>query len=460
MRMIAGLIIVISCLLTTIELISAEPAMPDSIVRLGACATPGIAWGVFVQSDCAYVADAGATTVIDVSSPSSPWVVSSLNTTPDAWAQGLFMRDTLAYPNHTGMGSGFAVLSAANSGSLYVLGWCYAHPASGPTPTGVYATDTLTYLANGDDGLGILDVSNPASPDTVRYFNTPGYALDLSVCDTLAFVADYDSLMIVSIADALNPYRVGAVSMPRSCYGVFVSGEYAYVVCQSTSGIDGTLQVVNISDPASAQIVASIDNIKGDPLDIWISGSYAYVAAADYWASHEDGPRRVGGIRIERDVKIQADVDGGLSVVDISDPLSPSLVATYQTPGDPRGVFATGGLAFIADYDSVQILRHVEVGVEEKPAYPREALSFRLGQNRPNPFRGHTRIQYSVSERAYVTLRVYDVTGQLVETLVSGEQEAGDYSVEWDASGAASGMYFCCLATGPRSVSTMMMKVR
>jgi Cu/Zn superoxide dismutase len=76
-----------------------------------------------------------------------------------------------------------------------------------------------------------------------------------------------------------------------------------------------------------------------------------------------------------------------------------------------------------------------------------------LGQNYPNPFNPTTEINYRVSERVRVTLRVYDVSGALVTTLVDGVAEPGPASAVWngrDATGrvAPSGVYFYRLAAG------------
>jgi mono/diheme cytochrome c family protein len=69
-------------------------------------------------------------------------------------------------------------------------------------------------------------------------------------------------------------------------------------------------------------------------------------------------------------------------------------------------------------------------------------LRFALSQNFPNPFNPATKIEFSIPERQIVTLKIYDVIGHLVATLVNGLYEAGTYNVEWNASQVASGMYF------------------
>lgn len=65
-----------------------------------------------------------------------------------------------------------------------------------------------------------------------------------------------------------------------------------------------------------------------------------------------------------------------------------------------------------------------------------------LSQNYPNSFNSITKIKYSISKTSFVTLKVYDVLGREVATIVNEEKPAGDYNVEFDGSGLSSGIYF------------------
>ncbi len=80
--------------------------------------------------------------------------------------------------------------------------------------------------------------------------------------------------------------------------------------------------------------------------------------------------------------------------------------------------------------------------------------AFLLDQNYPNPFGSATAVQYHVSSPSDVRLEVFDIQGQLVETLVSGRQAEGTHTADWDARGLASGTYFYRLSVGGRTIST------
>ena len=73
---------------------------------------------------------------------------------------------------------------------------------------------------------------------------------------------------------------------------------------------------------------------------------------------------------------------------------------------------------------------------------------FSLSQNYPNPFNPSTSIKYAVSSRQFVNLKVYDVLGNEIATLVKEELPAREYEVEFDGSGLTSGIYFYQLRAG------------
>jgi hypothetical protein len=69
-------------------------------------------------------------------------------------------------------------------------------------------------------------------------------------------------------------------------------------------------------------------------------------------------------------------------------------------------------------------------------------FAYRLDQNYPNPFNPVTMIRFSLTMPSLVTVRVYDVAGRLVRTVVDERMEAGEHSLPFEARGLASGVYF------------------
>ena len=80
--------------------------------------------------------------------------------------------------------------------------------------------------------------------------------------------------------------------------------------------------------------------------------------------------------------------------------------------------------------------------------------AFALHQNYPNPFNPSTTIEFSIPKSEFITLKIYNILGQEVATLVSKKLISGSYKYTWDASGFASGIYYYMLTTEQEIVQT------
>ena len=85
---------------------------------------------------------------------------------------------------------------------------------------------------------------------------------------------------------------------------------------------------------------------------------------------------------------------------------------------------------------------------------------YHLEQNYPNPFNPTTKIRYSIPEYSFVTLKVFNLLGEEIETLVNGEQSAGAYEATFDATNLSSGIYFYSLQTKDYSSTKKMILIR
>jgi len=124
---------------------------------------------------------------------------------------------------------------------------------------------------------------------------------------------------------------------------------------------------------------------------------------------------------------------------------------TSLNPGvNYRSVYFTDSLTGWVVGDSGIILKTTTGGVLTNFSNISSEIpdKFSLSQNFPNPFNPRTIINYQLSMFSFVSIKVYDVLGNEVVELVNEKQNAGSYSVEFDGSGFASGIYFYRLETG------------
>ena len=107
---------------------------------------------------------------------------------------------------------------------------------------------------------------------------------------------------------------------------------------------------------------------------------------------------------------------------------------------------------------------HTWVGPQWKPTGvdrdPSVAAQFELTQNYPNPFNPSTQIRFTLTTAGQTTLKVYDVLGRTVATLVDGYQSAGTQTVVFDGKNLASGIYFYKIESGSFSAVKKMMFIK
>ena len=86
--------------------------------------------------------------------------------------------------------------------------------------------------------------------------------------------------------------------------------------------------------------------------------------------------------------------------------------------------------------------------IDDVDSDPGKTSTYYLYQNYPNPFNPVTNINYILHNTEFVVLKVYDVLGNEIKTLVNEEQPSGSYSLQFNASGLSSGVYFYRMQAG------------
>jgi hypothetical protein len=182
------------------------------------------------------------------------------------------------------------------------------------TAVGIDVVGSEAYVAD-FDGLRVLGVANPDAIVDRGLLTEGSYAWDVQVLDARAYVAwAYAGLVVLDVDDAGMPTPLG--SEPDAVgTGVAVAGALAYVA----GGGSQQFHVVDIADPAAPQLIGTLP-LAGQALRVALGDGYAYVP-------------------VEGD---------GLRVVDIADPTLPVDVGVFETEGYARGVVVVDDVAWLS----------------------------------------------------------------------------------------------------------------
>lgn len=219
------------------------------------------------------------------------------------------------------------------------------------------------YLASGTNGLVIVNIANPASPFYVRRAATVGYANDVHVRGTIAYVATSPSqvqfqggLEIFDVSDPAAPIPLGKL-FGMNAQRVCVAGTTAYITCPS---IGDNAFAIDVSDPGQPSLAGTQD--LGYPHDVQVVNGIAYIP------DHSQGlqildvsdPSNMQIIATARTrwVALSVDVEGnyaylvneeaGMEILDVSDPDSPVRIGHYETDIPPLDVRVAGNYAYVA----------------------------------------------------------------------------------------------------------------
>ncbi|RLC21872.1 MAG: hypothetical protein DRI57_01285 [Deltaproteobacteria bacterium] len=422
--------------------------------------TLGYAWGVAINGSHLYVADGDqGLQIMDISDPSHPDKKSSVPT-PGSDARKVEVKNNYAYIAD-GENGGLQIMDVSNPASPKIVG----NVDTPGNARSLAVNGTIAYVADGEGGLQIINIEEPQSPQMIASIDIPRFASDVEVIGNRAYVTDlYRGLQVIDIGEPENPKIVASVNTPgfalgitgngrysyiadgtkglriidanerqktvsfvnttgRKPWGVEVVGNYAYVTDNTMTDqeVIGRLEVIDISDPQSPQIVGSVE-IGGSATGLVIEGDYAYVGAWDkglqvinignpehpfiiddpidipagyiidvatdgnyiYAADcNHNGSLQVINTAISEivgsvntrgeayDIAVRegyayvADGIRGLQVIDISNPTNPALKGSVLTPGIARGV--TAGISHVYVADETDGLQIIDVTDPETP---------------------------------------------------------------------------------------------
>ncbi len=170
-------------------------------------------------------------------------------------------------------------------------------------------------------------------------------------------------------------------------------------------------------------------------------------------------------------VYVSMSTDGGETFKDILVSDQPVLPAPLGFPGgascyagDYIGISALNGVVWPSWADNrtgiYQAYTSSMVMTSVREARSGVPSSFALQQNYPNPFNPSSKIEFRIAKVSWVTLKVYDILGREVATLVNERKTPGRYAVKFDGSGLASGVYFYRLEAGSFTQTKKLLLLR
>jgi len=145
------------------------------------------------------------------------------------------------------------------------------------------------------------------------------------------------------------------------------------------------------------------------------------------------------------DTTYTAGADGSTAILSVGDPIelqadeSVDIYVGMAAGDDYNTIAAAMKIAKLKYEDMVTSLDAKNDVIPE---------NYSVSQNYPNPFNPSTKINFAIPEQEYVTLKVYNMVGEMVAELVNQELTAGDYTVDFNASNLSSGIYFYNITAG------------
>lgn len=482
---------------------------PGTITPAGSCNLPGNPNRVMVAGNYAYVAnstsDQGGINVIDILDPSLPVLVATypgfqtylagggdvLGATGgtegclildisdplqplDAfeWPLAGFLYQLTVDGNYGYTGSnGFRVFDLSDKTKPEQIGY-------DPTPGSLVAiSDTLAiYIPKSmtaNNPVNVMNISNPVQPEKIGQYMAPVMTVDLALKGNYAFVGCWwDGFRVIDFSNPQSPvlkahklgWFSGAIPGVDYCYvqALDIYGDYLFLVDYLPFENEDTkgLYIFNISDPENPEFISRYAGLTSAGQDLRAIGDYVYVADGNggmevinvsdpslpYTVGYCSLPDGATGIDVSWPFIFVSDyILGGVQVIDATVPELPFVTAYYA----PSGVFAEGvtvdkNYAFVGDgVSGFQIYDLLTAtGIDNTSSLNISNLSVF-----PNPSRGIRKIGFSLDKPSWVSMKISDLSGKEVKVFRSQKFEGGQNSYLFNDLSMSDGVYFFRLST-------------
>ncbi|MBI4133381.1 hypothetical protein HY478_02085 [Candidatus Uhrbacteria bacterium] len=238
----------------------------------------------------------------------------------------------------------FYVINATNGEAPFIAG----QVDTGRGLNAVAISGSLAYVAQDftSGQLQIINIAAPSSPSLVSSFSVTGNGLGISVgvSGTTALLGTPPTmnpeLFLIDVSNPSSPSIVGSLEITGTVYDIAIQGSYAYL---ATSRDDRELMILDISDPTTPIQIGAVD-LPGD------DDAYGvYVNSQDNWAHVA---RESDGSHLDHNE---------LVIIDVDNPLVPTVLGTLEVSEDTNAVVAADYLSFIGTSNASEEFQIYEV---------------------------------------------------------------------------------------------------
>ena len=304
----------------------------------------------------------------------------------------------------------------------------------------------LGFLSSNENGLNIVDLSDPGEIKILSNFKSEGWVRSSSYTGEHAFLANWQGIIAVDLADINFPVEEGFFDTDYGSTKIEHRNDTVFVA--SSSG----LELYDVSDPEN---ICFLSRFASDypSLGINLIGETAILSSGlggVYWLSLSGdlgliSHIQTGGKAYDAELKGNriyiAEADSGITVWDISWRDQPRYIFKYQTTGRVYDLGFLGDRLYAADFYGVSVFDPVDDANPEDRGIADDDVSPGI-MLFPNPVREGATISLEIKTPAMVSVNLYDILGRKVEKLYSGFLQSGETTISWDNRGLSTGCYF------------------
>jgi len=346
-----------------------------------------------------------------------------------------------------------------------------------------------------DAGLIVFDLQYlPDSVSIVGYFpidpsgNVRSHNINIDTSKGFAYLEGNEAnrVIIFDLSDPEHPLFAGSFN-DKSVHDIYARNDTVYLAERSLKSFS-IWDLSDKTDPKllvrheipdaglvhtiwptnNSQYVVTAEETSGKTVKIWDVADYDDITLVGEWLGSSGLAHNA---QVMDDLLFISHYQSGIYVVDISDPSNPTEIAHYDTypPGESAffngnwGVYqyTQNGMVFVSDIEgrlTVLNFNRTAVGINLDNKMPLRRLS--LSGNYPNPFNPSTNIEFYLSEPGNIRLNIYNINGELIETLAEGFHGAGEHRYSWSGDEYATGVYVYALRTSEGLKSGKMLLIK